>query len=111
MYDSLVLYTFFVLVIFFLALEIYKFKYYIKGRVIEFYPSAIGLENLLNSQIKVKLENGQVVEAEAERCTICMGEFQLGDEVRLIQSRNKYIVHLPLFFRKQNSCKRIQIKI
>lgn len=104
MYDYLVLYTFFILMIFFLALEIYKFKYYIKGKIIEFCPSIIGLESLLNSQLKVKLENGQVVEAEAERCTMCMGEFQLGDEVRLILSRNKYIVHLPLVFRKNKTC-------
>ena len=105
MYDALVLYTFFALVIFFVALEIYKYKYYLKGNVIEFCDSGIGLNNILPvSQLKVQLKNGTVVKAEAERCTMCMGEFSIGDEVRLIKSRDRYLIHLPLTYRKTNSC-------
>ena len=104
MYNTLVLYTFFSLVIFFLVLEIYKFKFYLKGKLIEICHSNIGIDDLIGSHFIVKLENGHTVKAEAERCTMCMGQFSVGDEVRLIKSNDKYMVHLPFTLRKSKKC-------
>ena len=105
MYNTLVLYTFFALLIFFAALEFYKFKFYIRGKVVKVQHPNIGLENLMGSHFLVKLENGDTVNAEAERCTMCMGQFVVGDDVRLIRSKDKYMVHLPLWGPKIKKCK------
>lgn len=104
MNNTLVLYTFVALIIFFAALEIYKFKFYLKGKVVGFRNPSIGLGDLIISHLKVRLENGQTVEAEVERCTMCMGQFSIGDEVRLIKSNDKYMVHLPFIMRKSKNC-------
>ena len=105
MHDTIVFYTFVALILFFLAIELYKLKYNIKGQVLGFCRSESGLENFAGSRMKVELKNGTIVEAEAETCTMCMGEFCVGDEVRLIKSKDKYFVHLSLFLPKQKACK------
>ena len=104
MHNTLVLYTFIALIIFFLALEIYKLKFYIRGTIVEFCSSKIGIDDLICSQLIVKLEDGQTVKAEAERCTMCMGQFSIGDEVRLIKSNNRYVVHLPFNHHRSKIC-------
>ena len=104
MYNTLVLCTFITLIIFFTVLELYKYKFYLKGKVIGFRHPNIELENLIVSHLKIQLENGQTVEAEAERCTMCMGQFSIGDDVRLIKSKDRYMIHLPITWRKKKSC-------
>jgi len=96
--------TFLGLIIFFAFLEIYKYKFYVKGKVVGFHNSQLGLDSLIISYLDVRLENGTTVKAEAERCTMCMGQFTIGDEVRLIKSQNRYMVHLPLTYRKKQAC-------
>ena len=103
MYNTLVLYTFISLIIFFTVLEFYKHKCFLKGIIVEACQSNLGIDNLIGGQFLVKLENGQMVKAEAERCTVCMGQFSIGDEVKLIKSKDKYMVHLPIFWRKCNN--------
>lgn len=105
MFDSLVLYTFVALILFFASLEIYKFKYYLKGKIVSFCNSGIGLDQLIVASMLVQLSNGKIVEAEAEQCTMCMGQFVIGDEVKLIKSKDKYQIHLPLLSSKKKYCK------
>ncbi|MEE4312082.1 MAG: hypothetical protein V2J62_09470, partial [candidate division KSB1 bacterium] len=95
MYDTLVYYTFILLLLFFFGIEFYKMKNYIKGEIIGFNQQDMLLGGMVGSRLKVQLKNGSVIEAEAERCTMCMGDFQVGEEVRLIKSNDKYTVHLP----------------
>jgi hypothetical protein len=95
MYNSLTFYTFIGLVIFFVAVEIYRTKFFIKGMIIEFRSSDLGIEEFILSRLKVQLKNGQVVEAEASRCTMCMGNLAVGDEVSLLKKDEQYIVNLP----------------
>ena len=105
MYDSLVFYTFIALILFFSCLEFYKIKLRKIGHIVEVCPSD-GLEHFLRSRFRVKLKDGQIVEAEAERCTMCIGQFKIGDEVKLIQSKNnRYVIHLPVISLKSNTCK------
>jgi len=87
MYNTLTFYTFIGLVIFFVAVEIYRSKFFIKGVIVEFCSSDLGIEDFILSRLKVQLKNGQVVEAEAYRCTMCMGNLSVGDEVSLSSFR------------------------
>jgi len=103
--DSLVLYTFIALLFFFLSLEIYKYKFYLNGKIISFCDNGIGIDQLIVSSMLVQLTDGQIVKAEAEPCTLCMGQFSIGDEVRLIKSKDKYQVHLPLLSSQKKTCK------
>ena len=105
MYDSLVFYTFILLILFFSGLEYYKFKLCKIGKIIEVCQSEHGLEHLIRTRFKVELPNGQIVEAEAERCTMCTGQFKVGDEVNILKSKNnRFFIHLPLLSFKNRSC-------
>jgi len=102
MYNTLTFYTFIALVIFFVAVEIYRAKFFIKGVIVEFCSSDLGIEDFILSRLKVQLKNGQIVEAEASRCTMCMGNLSVGDEVSLSKKDERYIVNLS-FKMKKNS--------
>ncbi len=105
MYDALVIYTFILLILFFSGLEFYKFKLCQVGKIIEVCQSEHGLEHLIRSRFKVKLPNGQIVDAEAERCTMCTGQFKVGDEVNILKSKNnRFTIHLPLLSFKNRNC-------
>jgi hypothetical protein len=95
MYNSLTFYTFIGLLIFFVSVEIYRAKFFVKGVIVEFCSSELGIEEFIMSRLKVQLKNGQVVEAEASRCTMCMGYLSIGDEVSLSRKDDRYIVNLP----------------
>ncbi len=106
MYNSLTFYTFIGLVIFFVSVEIYRAKFFVKGVIVEFCSSELGIEEFIMSRLKVQLKDGQVVEAEASRCTMCMGHLALGDEVALSRKDDRYIVNLP--FKLKNSSKNLK---
>ena len=103
MYNSLTFYTFIGLLIFFVSVEIYRAKFFVKGVIVEFCSSELGIEDFIMSRLKVQLKNGQVVEAEASRCIMCMGYLALGDEVSLSKKDDRYFVNLP--FKLKNSSK------
>lgn len=95
MTDSLTFYTFIGLLVFFALAEIYRAKLLVKGVIIEFCPSKLGIDEFILSRMKVQLKNGQVVEAEASSCTMCMGKLMVGDEVSLAKKDERYVVNLP----------------
>jgi hypothetical protein len=96
MYNTITFYTFIGLVVFFVAVEVYRSKFFVRGMIVEFCSSDLGIEEFILSRLKVQLRNGQVVEAEASQCTMCMGHLALGDEVSLLKKDERYIVNLPL---------------
>ncbi len=104
MTDALTFYTFIGLLAFFVVAEIYRAKFFIKGVIIEFCPSELGIEELILSRMKVQLKNGQIVEAEAPQCTMCMGNLSVGDEVSLYKKNERYIVNLPFGMKKKSKC-------
>jgi hypothetical protein len=107
MHDQIVFYTFIALIIFFIAVEIYRARHYIKGEVVHIYPSLLGIENSISGQMKVRLRDGSEVEAEAFKCTLCLGDFSIGDEVYLTYAKEKYQINLPFRLkRKTNGCKK-----
>ena len=99
----MIFYTFMGLIIFFVAVEIYRAKHYIKGNVIHIYPALLGVENLIATRLKIRLRDGREVDAEAFRCTICLGNFQVGDEVYLTCAKGKYQINLPFSFKKNSA--------
>ncbi len=110
MHDLIVFYTFVALIIFFITVEIYRARHYIKGSVVEIYESPLGVENMISISMKIQLRDGRFVDAEAFRCTMCLGHFTIGDEVFLTRSKDKYQVNLPFRFKKRanrTACKTI----
>ncbi len=106
MTDSLTFYTFIGLLAFFAFAEFYRARFNVKGVIIEFCPSELGIEEFIISRMKVQLKNGQVVEAEATSCTMCMGKLMVGDEVSLSKKDERYIVNLPFKGKKSSKgCK------
>ena len=110
MYNSLTFYTFIGLVIFYVTIEIYRTKFFIKGVIVEFCSSDLGIEEFILSNLKVQLKNGQVVEAEVSQCTMCMGHLAVGDEVSLFKKDERYIVNLP-FNRKSKKSSRCNCQL
>jgi len=110
MYDIVSFYTFLGLILFYVATEIYRIKNHRKGTVVEFCPARLGIEEFILSRMKVKLSNGTIIEAEASKCTMCMGNIQIGDTVHISQTDDKYLVNLPFSLKKksgfQNTCAR-----
>ena len=107
MHDLIVFYTFIALIIFFISVEIYRAHHYIKGEVVHVYPSLLGIENSLSGQMKVRLRDGREVDAEAFKCTMCLGDFCVGDEVYLTRANGKYQINLPFRLkRKTSACKK-----
>jgi len=108
MYNTITFYTFIGLVIFFVATEIYRSKFFLKGVIVEFYSSDLGIEEFIMSRLKVQLKNGQLVDAEASRCTMCVGYLTIGDEVLLFKKDERYIVNLPIQMKRKlnnrNNC-------
>jgi len=110
MHDLIVFYTFVALIIFFITVEIYRARHYIKGSIVEIYQSPLGVENMISTRMKVQLRDGKVVDADAFRCTMCLGNFTIGDEVFLSRSKEKYQVNLPFRLKKRvnrTACKTI----
>ena len=103
MHDLIVFYTFIALIIFFIAVEIYRARHYIKGEVTYIYPSLLGIENLISGQMKVRLRDGREVDAEAFKCTMCLGDFCVGDEVSLTFAKGKYQINLPFRLKGKTS--------
>ncbi len=100
MHNTLIFYTFIGLVIFFVAVEIYRSKFFLKGVILELCSSDLEIEDFILSRLKVQLKNGQIVEAEASRCIMCMGNLMIGDEVSLLKKEERYVVNLPFKIKK-----------
>ena len=108
MYDLITFYTFAALILFFISAEIYRAKHYIKAVIIDIYSSPLGIQNALSTQMKVRLANGREVDAEAFMCTVCLGDFCVGDEVYLSRIKSKYQINLPFRLkRKTSACKNV----
>ncbi len=101
MHNLIVFYTFIALIVFFISVEIYRAKNYIKGIIVGVQSNPLGIETMVNTTLHVKLNNGETVDAEAFACTMCMGNFSIGDQVYLSKSKNKYIVNIPFRFTKK----------
>jgi len=63
-----------------------------------------GLVDLPVRTVMVRLSNGDVVRALLSSCTACLGRLRVGDEVRVTNSRDGYVVDLPWF--RRTTCRK-----
>lgn len=101
--------TFLFLVLFFLSAEVYHMLRRREGGLVSFCGPDIPLGDLLGTRAKIRMKDGEVVDAEMSSCTLCLGKFEVGDRVYVCKNRDKYVVSLPLFMKGQrkrnNFCK------
>ncbi len=50
--------------------------------------------------VRVRMESGDEVTASMNCCTACLGRLKVGDDVRVSNSRDGYVVDLPWFNRR-----------
>ena len=94
--------TFIFLIVFFLSVEIYQVLRRRKGRLISIYSPDIPLGDLLGARARVQMTDGKIVDAEIFSCTLCMGRFEIGDNIYVCKDKDDYVVSLPYFVKKRN---------
>jgi hypothetical protein len=88
------------LVIVFAAAEIFRFMRGRRGVIVCEEDAGFPGIALPVTTVRVKLENGDEVTASMNCCTACLGRLKIGDEVRVSNSRDGYLVDLPWFNRR-----------
>lgn len=83
------------LIVAFVAAELHRVRRGRRGIIVGADDSGLGHLLLPVVTVKVRLEDGRNIDAELNCCTACLGRLQLGDEVRVLDSRNGYVVDLP----------------
>jgi hypothetical protein len=91
------------LVLVFAAAEIFRFMRGRRGVIVCEEDSGFDGIALPVTTVRVKLESGDEVTAFMNCCTACLGRLKVGDEVRVLNSRDGYVVDLPWFNRR--SCR------
>ena len=86
----------------FVAVEIYRSSRGKRGAIIAINDSGYG-ELLPVLSVKVRLDRGDLVDANLNCCTACLGKLRIGDEVRVCASREGYVVDLPWLRRRSCS--------
>lgn len=81
----------------FVAAEIYRAKRGLKGVIVAVDSSSLGPVALPVMTVRVRLESGDEVTAGLNCCTACLGRLQVGDWVRVADSRDGYVIDLPWF--------------
>jgi hypothetical protein len=87
--------TFLILVGFFVAAEVYRFRRGMSGEIVGLEPSTLGPVVLPVQPVRVRLDAGDEVTATMNCCVACLGRLQVGDRVRVTKSREGFVVDLP----------------
>lgn len=85
----------------FVSAEIFRARRGMRGVIVSADDSSIGPVALPVMTVKVKLDRGDEVTASLNCCTACLGRLNVGDQVRVADSRDGYVIDLPWFQRKQ----------
>jgi hypothetical protein len=84
----------------FVTAEIYRATRGMRGAIVELNDSGYG-EWLPVMSVKIRLDRGDVVDANLNCCTACLGRLKIGDDVRVCSSKDGYVVDLPWFRRSK----------
>jgi len=90
------------LIVAFVAAELHRVRRGRRGIIVGSDDAGLGHLLLPVVTVKVRLEDGKEIDAELNCCTACLGRLQLGDEVRVLDSRDGYVVDLP--WRRHSRC-------
>ena len=83
------------LVAVFLMAEIYRMKRQRRGLIVGLHDSGMSLIVLPEVTVQVRLDDGTEVPAKLNCCTACLGRLTVGDEVRVSDTRDGWVVSLP----------------
>lgn len=89
-----------ILLALFVAAEIYRYTRGVRGVIVS--QNDLGLP-LPVSSVEVRLDGGKMVTASLSCCTACLGHLRIGDQVRVSNSKDGYVVDLP--WSRQAGCK------
>jgi hypothetical protein len=85
------------LVIVFIAAEIYRSRRGLRGSILAVNDAGLPLIAAPVMSVQVRLRDGREVTASLTCCTACLGRVQIGDEVRVANTRDGWVVDLPWF--------------
>jgi len=88
------------LVMVFAAAEIYRARRSLRGVIVAVQNDGLSSVLMPVFNVRVRLKDGEEVTAAVNCCTACLGRFKVGDEVRVANTRDGYVVDLPWFRRK-----------
>ena len=92
------------LILFFVAVEIRRIRRGRHGVIVSVNDHGIPVPLPLTS-VQVRLEDGREITADVSCCTACLGHLQIGDPVKVSESRDGWVVDLPWFRKKTcNGC-------
>jgi len=92
------------LVILFGAAEIHRFRRGKRGVITAVDESGLAQAMLPVFQVRVRLDHGPEVTAALNGCTACLGRLQIGDEVRVCDSKDGFVIDLPWFRKNRCGC-------
>lgn len=98
--QSLELMTVLFLVGFFLYVEIRQWVGRRQGVIVGVIGSPLPLANLLGSEVRVRMDDGELITAVVPACTQCMGRLRVGDDVHVVSTGDGYSVKLPFGIRR-----------
>ncbi len=78
----------------FLAAEIYRIRRGTRGKIVSMVDTGLLGAVLPITKVRVELAPGESVIADLACCTACLGRLQVGDEVRVRNSKDGYVVEL-----------------
>lgn len=88
------------LVVLFLAAEVFRTARGARGVLLSLNDPGHDIATVPVIKARVKLHDGTVIDAGLNFCTACIGQLKVGDEVRVTNSREGYILDLPWFQRR-----------
>jgi hypothetical protein len=85
----------------FVVAEVYRAARSLRGVIVSADDCSLGPIALPVMTVRVRLESGKEVSAKLNCCTACLGRLDVGDEVRIADSRDGYVIDLPWFRKKR----------
>ena len=86
--------TFFFLILFYLFSEVYQLRKAKEGTIEAFSETPYDFKGIAGAEAKVRLLNGEIVNAQASPCTLCLGRLKAGDKVNLVKIKDRYSIKL-----------------
>jgi len=86
----------------FIAAEVYRARRGVRGVIVGMNNDELGLLVSPVITVRVRLRHGEEINAGMNCCTACLGNLGIGDEVRVSDSRDGFVVDLPWF--RSRSC-------
>ncbi len=91
------------LIVLFASAEVYRLSRGMRGEIVSMVDMGLPGMGLPVMKVQVLLSRGDHVIADLACCTACLGRLQVGDQVKVRQSKDGYVVELP--WTQQKACR------